>query len=225
LEDIVIKSKPINDLKLPFKLIYGRIGKLDIKIPWKSNFSAPTVINIETVQVVVSLIHQENWDFMDFISYDAKISYLNKFAQERIQELQEAFIKKEENSNFSERALLKILDNLHVNFKNIHIRIEENIQAPFYSFGVTLKEMLVVNTNENWVEQFIDRNKTKNINVYKLLKISNFGIYLNSNENNFLTQHEANKDEIRRKMNEMLPLGSQKAQSIKYLIQPSTIFF
>ena len=159
---------------------------------------------------------------MDFISYDAKISYLNKFAQERIQELQEAFIKKEENSNFSDRVLLKILDNLHVNFKNIHIRIEENIKAPFYCFGVTLREMLIVNTNENWVEQFIDRNKNKNIDVYKLLKISNFGIYLNSHENNFLSQHEENKNEIKQKMYEILPLGSEKADSIRYLIEPST---
>jgi len=181
------------------------------------------VINIESVQVVFSLKHQEEWEFIDSISYEAKIAYLNKFAQERIQELQDAFATKTENSSFSDRVLIKILDNLHVNFKNIHIRVEEKLKAPYYSIGVTLQEMLIVNTNDNWVEQFIDRNKNKNIDVFKLLKISHFGLYLKCNENYFISQEGLTKDIIRSKMNEILPLNSQCASGIEYLIKPSKI--
>ena len=32
LKDLKIKSKPINDLKLPFKLIFGKVGRIDVII-------------------------------------------------------------------------------------------------------------------------------------------------------------------------------------------------
>jgi len=226
LENIVIRAKPINDLKLPFRLLYGRIGKLNIQIPWKSNFSSATTINIETIQVVVSLINQEDWQFLDYISFDSKIAYLNKFAQNRIQELVEAFTTKEGegSSSYGDRVILKILDNLHVNFKNIHLRIEEPNKSPFYSIGVTLQEMLVVNTNENWEQKFIDRNVNKNINVFKLLKISNFGIYMKTNEDYFLSNRGLEKDEIRSELDNMFSIGSSHASNIEYLIKPSKSF-
>lgn len=226
LENILIRAKPINDLKLPFRLLYGRIGKLNIQIPWKSNFSSATTINIETIQVVVSLINQEDWQFLDYISFDSKIAYLNKFAQNRIQELVEAFTKKEGegSSTYGDRIILKILDNLHVNFKNIHLRIEEPNKSPFYSIGVTLQEMLVVNTNENWEQKFIDRNVNKNINVFKLLKISNFGIYMKTNEEYFLSNRGLEKEEIRSELDNMFSIGSSQAINIEYLIKPSKSF-
>jgi hypothetical protein len=180
------------------------------------------VINIESIQVVLSILGSDEWEFLDYISYDAKIGYLKNFTRDRILELVDAFSTKDaSSSSYSDRVLLKILDNLHVNFKNIHIRIEEPIKVPFYSFGITLEEMLVVNTNENWEQKFIDRNKNKNINVFKLLKISNCGIYFNSNENKFLSTNKAN---ILEEMDKIFKLGSAYANDIDYLIKPSHNF-
>ena len=90
---------------------------------------------------------------------------------------------KEKQNSFWDRLFVKILDNLQVKFKNVHIRIEAHFNNNHISLGISLKEMFVVNTNEEWQEEFIDRNINKNINIFKLLKISNFGIYLNQNEN------------------------------------------
>ena len=104
-----------------------------------------------------------------------------KFANERIYQLSQALANKNNNStdtsggSYIDRVMMKVLDNLHVNFKNINIRIEDNEnKISRYSLGLTLQEMFVVNTNEKWEQEFIDRNVNKNINVYKLLKISNF---------------------------------------------------
>ena len=199
---------------MPFKLVFGRIGKLEIKIPWKSNFSAPTIINIDTIQVLVRLITQDEWEFLDYISYEAKVAFLNKFAQDRLLELTEAF--QAEKSSYGDRVMLKVLDNLHVNFKNIHIRIEEPNKAPLYSLGITLKEMLVVNTNENWEQKFIDRNKDKNINVFKLLKISNLGVYLKTAETMFLSKEDNYKVSMGRLFN-----AEQTACNLEYLVKPS----
>jgi vacuolar protein sorting-associated protein 13A/C len=202
---------------MPFKLVFGRIGKLEIQIPWKSNFSAPTVINIDSIQVLISLVPQEEWEFLDYISYEAKLNFLNKFVQERILELTEAFQEEsQKSSTYSDRVMLKILDNLHINFKNIHIRIEEPNKPPFYCIGVTLKEMLVVNTNENWEQKFIDRNKNKNISVFKLLKISNFGIYLKSSDNLFISKGINHKSDM-----DLLYDADKNICNLEYLVKPS----
>jgi hypothetical protein len=220
LEDIVIKAKSINDMKLPFKLIFGRIGRLDIQIPWKSNFSAPTIINIDSVQVVLSLIPNEEWEFLDFFSGDYKLNLLKKFFQTRIAELTEAFVQEEKSSGYADRVLVKILDNLHINFKNLHIRIEDTTKKPFYSLGFTLEEMLVVNTNEKWEEKFIDRNKQKDINVFKLLKIKNFGFYLKTEENFFISTLE-DKKKVQTEMNKIW--DGKSTNNFNYLIKPISL--
>jgi len=216
-------------MKLPFKLIYGRIGKLDIKIPWKSNFSAPTTIDIQSIHVVLSLLPGEEWEFIDFFSANYKLNLLKKFFENRIAELTEAFLQEEKSAGYIDRVLVKILDNLHVNIKNLHIRIEDTTKRPFYSLGFTLQEMLIVNTNENWEEQFIDRNKQKDLNVFKLLKIQNFGFYLKTDENYFISL-ESNKSGsggikklLKDEMNSLFPLGEKFGKNFEYLIKPISL--
>lgn len=147
-----------------------------------------------------------------------------KFANDRIYQLSQAFISKDgsnTSSGYLDRVIVKVLDNLHVNFKNINIRIEDSYSIIPYSFGITLQEMFVVNTNENWEQEFIDRNVNKNINVFKLLKISNFGIYLKTNETVFFNKEVI--EDINKIMNDFFPIGSAKANDIDYLIKPGMI--
>ena len=95
-----------------------------------------------------------------------------------------------------------------------------------FSLGLTLEEIYVVNTNEKWEPEFIDRNKKQNFNrnMYKLLKLSNFGMYLKCNETLYLSALKT-KDEIQKEMRELFPVGAQKVDCVDYLIQPSKITF
>ena len=215
-------------MKLPFRLIFGKIGKLSLTIPWKQNFSVPTVINLDTIQIVLQIVKKEDWQFIDYNSFENKIYYLLKFANERIYQLSQALANKNNNStdtsggSYIDRVMMKVLDNLHVNFKNINIRIEDNEnKISRYSLGLTLQEMFVVNTNEKWEQEFIDRNVNKNINVYKLLKISNFGIYLHTGEEYFISAFKY--DEIANKMSELFPSGKEKVEGMDYLIKPISL--
>ena len=71
------------------------------------------------------------------------------------------------------------MDNLHVVIKDIHIRIEEPYNdVTMYSLGLTLNELLIRNTNEKWEHHFIKRNVNIKTNMYKLINITNFGVYL-----------------------------------------------
>ena len=247
LEDIKINPKSINKFKLPFKFLFGRIKKLTLLIPWKENFSVPTEITIESIQIVLTATSDsDKWEYTDYNNYENKLYYLLKFANERMLQLTQSFIEEfkkkdaennnvapqQNQNNFWDGILLKILDNLQVRFKNVHIRIEAPINSHI-SLGVSLEEMFVVNTNEEWEEEFIDRNVNKNLNIFKLLKISNFGIYLNPNENFFIyniynenlkikEQNEL-QDIIEEHMTKLFPEEEQKLPDTEYLIEPMSL--
>lgn len=54
LKDLTLKHTALNDLNLPIKVTWGQLGKLVLKIPWKNLYSAPVVVNIEDLFVLVS---------------------------------------------------------------------------------------------------------------------------------------------------------------------------
>ena len=249
LEDIKINPKSINKFKLPFKFLFGKIKKLTLLIPWKENFSVPTQITIESIQIVLTATSDtDKWEYTDYNNYENKLYYLLQFSNERMLQLTQTFIeesKKLENSNqneispkekqnsFWDGLIIKILDNLQVKFKNVHIRIEAPFDNNHTSLGVSLEEMFVVNTNEQWEEEFIDRNVNKNINIFKLLKISNFGIYLNPNEEfliyNVYEENISCKSEkdvqgiIEEHMNKIFPEEEEKLPNMEYLIEPMSL--
>ena len=162
LEDIKINPKSINRFKLPFKFLFGKIKKLSLLIPWKQNFSVPTEITIDSVQIVLTATSDSNkWDYTDYNNYENKLYYLLKFSNERMLQLAQSFIEEtkkmemektgqtqpkapEKQNTFWEGMVLKILDNLQVKFKNVHIRIEAPFDNNHTSFGMSLEEMFVV---------------------------------------------------------------------------------
>lgn len=74
----------------------------------------------------------------------------------------------------------KIIDNIQVTVKDIHVRYEDDITNQ-YSFGVTLEELKIFTVNNNGQPEFIDRTKKEYENepLRKKLLLSNFGVYWN----------------------------------------------
>jgi len=162
----------------------GFINELIVNIPWKKNFSIPTVITINQIEIILSFIPEDKWEFIDSISIKSKLKMLRQYTKQHLDELKEK-IEGEKNKNYLDKLLIKILDNLHIIFKNINIICKENGN----SFSIKLDEIVVVNTNSNFEQVFIDRSKEgKKTNendkvkqIFKLLKISGFSINLNIN--------------------------------------------
>ena len=65
----------------------GKFGKLSINIPWKQNFSEPTVIVLENVQIVLSMLKQSEWEYLDLTSFQARMKTLVEFATEKLEKL------------------------------------------------------------------------------------------------------------------------------------------
>ena len=76
--------------------------------------------------------------------------------------------------------VVKIIDNIQITVKNIHVRFEDDISQK-YSFGFTLEELNIYTVNRNGEPEFIDRTKKEYENepLRKKLILSEFGIYWN----------------------------------------------
>ncbi len=77
---------------------------------------------------------------------------------------------------------------------NIHIRYEDNISNPenVFSLGVTLKELSITTTNQNWDKTFYDRmvQENKDKPIFKKLKIDGLAAYLQVGDNFFINEEK-----------------------------------
>jgi hypothetical protein len=81
------------------------------------------------------------------------------------------------------KAVTKIADNIQVIIKNIHIRYEVDLpdqEIPQYVVGVTLQQLTMHATNENWEKIYVDRTQkaSKSLPIYNRLKVDGLAIYL-----------------------------------------------
>lgn len=83
------------------------------------------------------------------------------------------------SQSFTESLVTKIVDNLQVTVKNIHVRYEDSISAPGHPFalGVTLEEFSAVSTDGEWQPTFI-QNTSKT--THKLATLAALAVYWNT---------------------------------------------
>ena len=218
LDKIKLKAKAVDDLQLPFKLTFGLINKLTVLISWKTNFSEPTEITIEGLNIVLSSVDTKDWESADYTSFQYNIEKLMKYSATKLEKLMQAFneVSSEEQKGYTDTIFVKIVDNLQLTFKDLSIRIEEKNVSPYFSMGLVLKEMKVINTDKNWESHFIDRTIEKNTIIYKLLNINDLGLYLKLNEEVFISKIEDPEEQL----DKLVEVSQDENLKGHYLIEP-----
>lgn len=106
---------------------------------------------------------------------------------------------KEGSEGYWDRRLIKILDNVQLSIENLHIRYEGGVwlKDHQFSFGITLKELTIKTTNDNWEVTFFDRltKENKGKPLHKMLLIEGFGVYIDTKDGDMhVKQYEGEKD-------------------------------
>uniref|UniRef100_A0A224XG50 Putative vacuolar protein n=1 Tax=Panstrongylus lignarius TaxID=156445 RepID=A0A224XG50_9HEMI len=179
LEDLVLKQSALDELDLPVKTLFGRLGKLTLKIPWKRLYTDPVIASVDTLY----LLAVPNQD----IKYDAAKE--EKWVQEaKLAEIKNvedakrlAAVKDETtkpNDTFIERISAQIIKNVQISIEKIHIRYEDRYSHPGkpFSVGITLNS-LKIHSIESWGDPV--KINPANL-VFKELSISNLAVYWNS---------------------------------------------
>ena len=181
LRDLTLKSSALSSLDLPLCVLRGSIKSLKITIPWKNLGKSPTLIQLNGLFASVGPSDDTSFTPDDLRRHSSE---LKRRILERAERIAYAYVsselkkkelnrtaasasnkKKAKNASwitslgvsYAQNVLAKILANIELKLLNIHIRYEDCVVIPGYciSAGITISEIFVVTTDENWVESTI----------------------------------------------------------------------
>ncbi|KAK8078326.1 Vacuolar protein sorting-associated protein 13 [Apiospora saccharicola] len=182
LRNLELRKEALDQLKLPINVAAGHLGELTLVIPWSNLRGAPVKIFIEDVFLLASPKEEAAYDEEEEERRKLRIKMEKLDSAELLKERSQEGLSQEEqkkSQSFTESLVTKIVDNLQVTVKNIHVRYEDSISTPGHPFalGITLEEFSAVSTDGEWKPTFIQNsNKT----THKLAKLGALAVYWNT---------------------------------------------
>lgn len=182
LRDLELRREALDQLKLPINVVEGHLGQLTLTIPWSNLSGAPVKIYIEDVFLLASPKEEAQYNEEEEDRRKQRLKMEKLESAELLKERSQDGLSPEEqkkSQSFTQSLVTKIVDNLQVEIKNIHVRYEDSISAPGHPFalGVTLEEFSAVSTDEGWRPAFIQA-AVKSTN--KLVTLGALAIYWNT---------------------------------------------
>ncbi|WFD25298.1 Vacuolar protein sorting-associated protein 13 [Malassezia nana] len=217
LRNLRLKRSALDKLRLPIDVKEGYLGQLTLSIPWSNLKGKPVRVLVENVSLLAAprdasvAIDEEEEDKR------AQAVKQQKLAQSEI--LSAGVIGTEEDSqkteSFISSLVTRIVDNVQVTVRNIHIRYEDCLSNPEHPFsvGITLAELSAVSTDENWEPTFVHNSAS---GIHKLARLDSLSIYWNTDAE-FLTS--SSSEELQANLNELIP-NTDNIPSHQYIMEP-----
>lgn len=174
-----MKHSALKDLDLPVQLVFGQLGKLVLKIPWKNLYSLPVEADVEDLYLLVAPNAA--------VSYNAEKQYKTELDAKKAELAKVEEVKKREqdkdkpkpDKSFTEKLVAQIINNVQIRIRNVHIRYEDRSTSSVpFAFGITLSGLEVHTTDENWQKAFVSEALSK---VFKLASLNSLAVYMNCN--------------------------------------------
>jgi vacuolar protein sorting-associated protein 13A/C len=175
LENLTLKENALTQFDVPIRIFNGRIDKLHLKIPWKSLYTDPVVIEVDGVYVICGSEAATKYDPKKEAKENREVK------MRKVKEIEEALTSQTDTAatdpGFVEKLVTQIIRNVQLTVRNIHIRYEDNIMSPDkpFSFGVTLDSLILLSTDEN----FRIVNSSTTTLIYKLVRMDCLAVYWN----------------------------------------------
>lgn len=198
----------------------GHVGQLVLQIPWSNLKNKPVKVVIEDVFLLAAPKDDTEYDEEEeerraqALKRD-RLENLEMIEQAQPSELSQDDIKK--NQSFTESLVTKVVDNLQVTIKNIHIRYEDHGSIPNHPFsvGIMLGELSAVSTDDDWNPIFIQETTpiTK-----KLATLNSLAVYWNTDSKLL----DAEDPELLAHLKGMIPTGADAStdDSHEYILRP-----
>ncbi|KAF4595031.1 vacuolar protein sorting-associated protein vps13 [Ophiocordyceps camponoti-floridani] len=182
LRNLELRREALDQLKLPINVVEGHLGQLTLIIPWSNLRGAPVKVFVEDVFLLASPKEEAEYDQKEEEQRSQRLKMEKLDSAELLKEKNREGMSPEEqqkNQSFTQSLVTKIVDNLQITVKKIHIRYEDSISAPGHPFalGLTLEEFSAVSTDGDWKPTFI-QNSTVITN--KLATLGALAVYWNT---------------------------------------------
>ncbi|KAK3937378.1 putative vacuolar protein sorting-associated protein [Diplogelasinospora grovesii] len=182
LRDLELRREALDQLKLPINVVEGHLGQLTLVIPWSNLRGAPVKIFIEDVFLLASPKEEAEYNEEEEERRKHRLKMEKLDSAELLKERSQEGLSQEEqkrSQSFTQSLVTKIVDNLQVTVKNIHVRYEDAISAPGHPFalGITLEEFSAVSTDGEWKPTFLQDSRDT---THKLATLGALAVYWNT---------------------------------------------
>ena len=230
--DLELRREALDQTKLPINVIKGHIGLLTLSIPWSNLKGKPVKVYVEDVFLLAAPKEDDNYDEEEEKRRRQAVKMGKLENAEMLKERTGDGLSQEEqqkSQSFTESLITKIVDNLQISVKNIHVRYEDAISAPGHPFavGFTLEEFSAISTDESWKPTFI---QTSVALTHKVATLGALAIYWNTDTDLLGSQKgedilgEAkgtNREDILKAFRDMIVRGENlKATTHQFILKP-----
>jgi len=188
LENVPLKKNIFRSWGLPVEVKSSVVGRIKIEFNlFKYLRNEPVLISIEDVYVVAGPLNLSEWDPVEeeLIAHDAKMDSLDSHearwkAQFDIASNESSYYSSLYFSSMRIGASIvtKVVENLQLNVRNVHIRFEEasGIPGKIIAFGVTLEGLTAQSCDSSWNALSSSTGSTSECS-FKTLQLNKFGVY------------------------------------------------
>mmetsp|Transcript_44846 Transcript_44846/g.73032 ORF Transcript_44846/g.73032 Transcript_44846/m.73032 type:complete len:2714 (+) Transcript_44846:96-8237(+) len=179
LENLEIKPEALEGLNLPIRIVKGHVGKISLKIRWRKLMSEPVEVGLEDVVVVA--VPDSEWSEKKEQERKAAAQKSKLNADEAMRRLRRDAISSGTVPTGAKlpKFLQRIMENLCITVKNIHICYEDSFTVPERPFvlGMKLGSLELTTTDSEGKSTYVKHLGTMS---YKLLEIKDFALYWNA---------------------------------------------
>ena len=223
LENAYIRPEALARFRLPLRLALGKISSLRVTIPWRKLASRPVEIELNGLYIVLTPMDSSLWTYDKAAFVQQVRERLELHELRRAQNLSQKLVSAEEtlnNKTFLQRLTAKIVDNLRITIKNVHVRFEFRTNLNSFSTGVTLESIDYCTTNSNWESEFTDRQRKGRAgeDIYKLLTCARLGVYFETDESTLL-HTEVDETRAMSTMKELIV----NPKGVHYVLEPMNL--
>ncbi|EDO14961.1 hypothetical protein Kpol_388p4 [Vanderwaltozyma polyspora DSM 70294] len=230
LKNLKLRNDCLDALNLPINVKFGVLGNLVLTVPWSSLKNKPVKIMIEDCYLLCNPRDPSDYNEKEQIEREFRLK-LNKLAQWELSNtarLNNSATEKgkddNNNESFMQSLLTKVVDNLQITIKNIHIRYEDEhciFSKDPCSIGITLNELSAISTDSDWNPSFI--SIATNV-THKLMTLNSLCFYWNIQKDlsNLKFDNSTDIAEIINNFRDSISSNDKLVDNNKYVLKPIT---
>ncbi|KAE8891575.1 hypothetical protein PF005_g5170 [Phytophthora fragariae] len=187
LRDLALKPHALAELQLPVAVASGSVARVLVRVPWNQLGSASVTVTLEGVSALVVPNTQRPGAAELLQAKKNQLERRELLRQHRRfaarvgpgQEQHEQQRPEEDEGTFVSRLTARIVANLQVTLRDVHLRYEDavaNPEAPL-ACGLMLEQFRYFTTDEEGREAFVDQTTVHNAFTYKKAELSQFAMY------------------------------------------------
>ena len=216
LRNLRLKASALDRLRLPIDVREGYLGQLTLSIPWSNLKSKPVRVLVENVSLLA--VPRDASVELDPAEEDAREQALKQVRLQQAEMLVGGGAPADgdkQQESFISSLVTRIIDNLQVTVRNIHVRYEDALSSPEHPFavGFILAELSAVSTDENWEPTFVQNSAQ---GIHKLARLDSLSVYWNT-DCEFLSA--SNPTELQARLNALIPAQGHVPPH-QYILEP-----